>query len=108
MIEDVCERAGVKRIDPDPESQVGIAMQTLGAQPINGLRNPIVQDRNGWFIWCGEYSEDDDFFQPLHVEHLSEYLPQVLKYLSLPPGYRFLIDESGYEDVWFDESLLEV
>lgn len=24
------------------------------------------------------------------------------KYLALPPGYRFLIDENGYEDVWQD------
>jgi hypothetical protein len=24
----------------------------------------------------------------------------------LPPGYRFLIDDSGHQDVWFDEALL--
>lgn len=33
-------------------------------------------------------------------------LPEVLPYLELPPGYRFIIDGKGYEDVWFDESLL--
>ena len=40
------------------------------------------------------------------MEHLSEHLPEILRYLSLPPGFRFLIDNEGYEDVWFDESLL--
>jgi len=39
------------------------------------------------------------------VEHLPEYLPEALRYLDLPPGYRFQIDRSGYEDVWFDPVL---
>ncbi len=76
--------------------------------PIHGLRHPVEGDTNGWYIWCGEYSEADDFFQPLHVEHLEECLPEVLKLLPLPPGYRFVIDKDGYEDIWFDESLLDV
>jgi hypothetical protein len=32
----------------------------------------------------------------------------VLKYLGLPAGWRFQIDEKGYEDVWFDESILNI
>jgi hypothetical protein len=53
-------------------------------------------------------SKAPDFFAPLHVEHLSEYLPTAVEYLDLPPGYRFVIDGADYEDVWFDASLLEV
>ena len=52
-------------------------------------------------------SEAPDFFSPLHVEHLAAHLPKVVEYLDLPPGYRFLIDGENYEDVWFDEKLLE-
>jgi hypothetical protein len=52
-------------------------------------------------------SIDPDFFAPLHVEHLSEYLPAAVEYLDLPPGYRFLIDGTNYEDVWFDPVLVE-
>jgi hypothetical protein len=51
-------------------------------------------------------SQKDDFFKPLHVSHIPEWAPLVLKYLGLPPGYRFLIDEKGYEDVWEDKSLI--
>jgi len=52
-------------------------------------------------------SGDPDFFVPLHVEHLSEYLPTAVEYLDLPPGYRFLIDGESHEDVWLDPSLME-
>ena len=34
-------------------------------------------------------------------------LPEVLPFLGLPPGYRFLLADTT-QDVWFDESLLSV
>lgn len=71
------------------------------------MRIAPTETTSGWYIWCGDLSEADDFFSPLHVEHLKEYLPAVVEYLDLPPGYRFLIDDANYEDVWFDASLLE-
>lgn len=59
------------------------------------------------YIWCGgEMSKDAQFFSPLHIEHIADLLPSIGDYLSLPPGYRFQIDDKGYEDVWFDPELL--
>ncbi|MEI5681373.1 MULTISPECIES: immunity protein Imm33 domain-containing protein [unclassified Mesorhizobium] len=75
-------------------------------RPLNGLRMPPENGTSGWYIWAGEaFSDADDFFVPLHGEHLDEWAPAVLPYLALPPGWRFLIDGS-YEDVWHDEQLL--
>lgn len=100
----VCEFAGVRPDTPKLGTKLGIALGTLGKTPINGLRHPAEGETNGWYIWCGEeLSADDDFFSPLHVEHISDYLPEVVEYLDLPPGYRFLIDYSDYEDIWFDK-----
>ncbi len=105
----VCEWAQAPSTPPAPGSTVGIALSTLGKQPINGLRHNAAGTSNGWYIWCGtEFSEAPDFFSPLHIEHMAEYVPQAIEYLDLPPGYRFLIDGSNYEDIWFDKSLLEV
>ena len=42
----------------------------------------------------------------MHVSHLIEMQSPIVKYLVLPPGWCFLFDDKGYEDVWFDESLL--
>ena len=45
-------------------------------------------------------------FSPLHVRHLSTRSPEVLKFIGLPPGYRFLV-AGEYVDVWYDASLLD-
>ncbi len=103
-----CRSHGVQCF-PSPEGmKVGIAENVrAGAYPINGLRHPPKGDTTGWYIWAGEeLSSAPDFFVPLHVEHLREWCPQVIPYLGLPPGWRFLI-APGYEDIWYDAELLE-
>jgi hypothetical protein len=61
----------------------------------------------GWYIWKGEeMSSNPDFFVPLHVEHVEEWVPGIEKYLGLGPGWRFLLTED-YMDVWYDETLFE-
>jgi len=45
---------------------------------------------------------------PLHAGHaILEAMP-FAKLLGLAPGWRFLIGENGYLDVWFDPDLLDV
>ena len=103
----ICRRVGAEFESSPPHLKIGLALATVGEQPIHGLRQPAVEDTTGWFVWCGEYSADDDFFQPLCVEHLPEYLPTIIPYLGLPAGWRFLLGP-GHEDLWFDADLLEV
>ncbi|MDO4907234.1 hypothetical protein [Neisseria sp.] len=89
--------------------KVGIAhnVKEKNLYPIHGLRYKPEGDTTGWYIWAGdEFSEDKDFFSPLHVSHINEWRLEIYKFLALPPGYRFLIGENGYEDVWFDENLI--
>ncbi|WP_436968388.1 immunity protein Imm33 domain-containing protein [Burkholderia multivorans] len=45
-------------------------------------------------------SDAADFYQPVHTDHLAELLPAVIKYLRLPHGSKFIIDDNGFEDVW--------
>ena len=104
----ICYRLKIEPEIPLNDSKLGIALSTLNKDPINGLRHPVTDDANGWYIWCGDdVSQDDEFFSPLHFEHVFEYIPEIIPYLALPPGYRFQIDRDGYEDVWFDTTLLE-
>lgn len=78
--------------------------------PINGLRLPKIDNIEGWYLWSGGDipQEDEIFFKPLHVGHLLKQRPIVLKYLGLPEGWRFQIDDNGYEDIWLDESILNI
>ena len=105
----LCTRHDAPYVETPGHLKVGIARNVRNRlQPINGLRHPLEGDTSGWYIWAGEtLSNAPDFFEPLHVEHLKDWCPTVLKYLGLPPGWRFLI-APGYEDVWFDPRLLTI
>lgn len=97
----ICTKYGLP--DTAPEEMVAVAMSTLGAMPIYGARIVLSEGRTiGWFFHCGTYSEANDFYQPVHTEHLNDILPLVIRYLRLPPDSKFIIDDQGYEDVWYE------
>ncbi|MER7003812.1 hypothetical protein ABT297_12315 [Dactylosporangium sp. NPDC000555] len=76
--------------------------------PINGLRHPRTEGLSGWYLWSSEtFPEADDAFEVHHVRHLTHQCPEIMAYLALPAGWRFLL-APGYEDVWPDDSLLDV
>lgn len=106
----LCRKYGARWYESPAHFKVGITKDIQsGLQPINGLRHPPEGDTTGWYIWAGEVlcPEDLGLWVPLHVSHLAEWCPEVLSYLGLPPGWRFLIAK-GHEDVWEDPSLLSV
>jgi hypothetical protein len=102
----LCERYDSSYTESPSFLKVGISINIRdGIYPINGLRHPMRAETTGWYIWAGDYSSDPNFFVPLHVEHLKDWCPQVMRFLGLAPGWRFLI-AANYEDVWKDISLL--
>jgi hypothetical protein len=102
-----CAQHAVSYVPSLPESKLGFALSTTGKLPINGLRHPVVNDTNGWYIWCGEeFSNDPAYFFPLHTSHVYEDHPEIAKFLGLPPGFRFLLAPDQIE-VWFDKTLLK-
>lgn len=105
----ICNKLAVDFVHANPELRIGIADNiNTDKLPLHGLRHPQDNGTTGWFIWAGDYSESEDFFKPHCVKHLDQIKPQIIKYLGLPPGHRFLCDNKGYEDIWFDQNLLEI
>lgn len=104
----ICEKYNTEWVGAPLDQKIGVSKNlTSGIMPINGLRHPPENGTAGWYIWAGgEITTDTNFWKPLHIQHLIELYPSILKYLGLPPGYRFQIDDKGYEDVWEDKSLL--
>ncbi|WP_162894782.1 immunity protein Imm33 domain-containing protein [Rhizobium terrae] len=103
-----CKSHGIGFLPPEADSILGVSLNVkTDILPINGLRHLPSRGTSGWYIWAGDdfSPEDDSFFQPLHYSHISMWNPLVIKYLALPPGWRFLTDGS-YEDIWFDKELL--
>ncbi|WP_405434081.1 hypothetical protein [Micromonospora sp. NBC_00617] len=107
---DMCRRFGVEPAPPGHRTHVGLALsRPRHLQPLNAVRHSAAGAGNGWFVWRGPEipREDDHFFAPLHVEHLDEHAPELEPYLALPPGWAVVL-APGYEDVWYDESLLDI
>lgn len=106
---ELCGRYGATYSPSPPNLKVGIAKNVKDNMwPLNGLRHPPEGDTTGWYFWAGEeFSEAEDFFLPLHVNHIRNWNSALLPFLGLPPGWRFLV-APDYEDVWYDETLLDV
>jgi hypothetical protein len=106
---EICRKYGVECQPLDIGLKLGVSDNFFsGVLPLNGLRHPQEQGTCGWYLWAGEEMfEAEDFFKPMHVYHLVERCPEVVSYLALPAGWRFLV-AGDYEDVWFDAKLLEV
>lgn len=105
----ICKQFNVSCYYTEHHMMIGVADNlTLGLMPINGLRHKPEKGTSGWYIWAGGeiLQNDPNFFKPYHVEHLQEMFPDILKYLGLPPGWRFQVDNDEHEDVWEDTSLL--
>ena len=105
----ICNKYGSHYLETKISMKVGISSDfDCSKEPINGLRHPLDEDTSGWYIWSGEkFSEDDDFFVPIHAAHLVERCPKIIKYLGLAPGWRFMLAD-GVEDVWQDPFLLQI
>jgi hypothetical protein len=103
--QDVCAEFDAAFSPAPTNVNSGFALGTEARKPIHGLRHRLTADTTGWYIWCGEFSEASDFFKPIHTAHLDELLPDVVPFLGLPPGYRFMLNHD-LRDVWFDPSLL--
>ena len=106
----ICDKYQVDWTEADCDLMLGLADNVVTNEiPINGLRHPPQGTTCGWYIWAGQETPDrDDFFKPVCVKHLRDLKPEIIKFLGLPPGYRFLTDYNGYVDIWEDKKLLDV
>ena len=104
---DICAAYNSQWKPINKKLRVGISVN-LSEDRINGLRYPSEERTTGWFIWTGDYSEADDFFQPMCAEHLLQIRPEIIKYLGLEVGFRFSADKKGCEDIWYDEKLKNI
>jgi len=103
--DDVCVRMRVAPLPPGSGDRIGLSRSARTDRPVHGLRIAPTPGVSGWYVWSGDFSESDDFFEATHIDHIPEACALAAPFLSLPPGWRFLTD-GLYVDVWFDTTLL--
>ncbi len=106
--QDLCIKFGAPFVESHAPLKIGLSRNfDIHKYPINGLRHPPEGDTTGWYIWSGEWSDSPDFFEPHHLYHLYSQDYELIKYLGLAPGWRFLY-APNHEDVWEDLKLLNI
>jgi hypothetical protein len=100
-----CGLVDAQCLMPQPQDKLGLSSSARTDVPVHGLRMANEEGLSGWYIWSGDWSDDEGFFEPTHIEHMSVVCPLAMPFLGLPPGWRFLTD-GDYVDVWFDQDLL--
>ncbi|WP_247687167.1 immunity protein Imm33 domain-containing protein [Pseudoalteromonas luteoviolacea] len=51
---DICAKFEVEYTPCNSAEKLGIAIETIGKLPINGLRHLAENGTCGWYIWCSE------------------------------------------------------
>lgn len=100
----ICKKYKSAFVPLAENAKIAVALDTIGSQPIYGSRIDD-DDEVEWYIYCGEFEERDDFYEPICLDDLCKRLPQVEKYLALDCGFNFIIDDKGYEDVWHESEV---
>ena len=69
---EVCVRVGAKPSPPNAEEKLGLSRSARSEVPVHGLRVAPSEGVSGWYVWAGEMSEAEDFFEPSRVAHIGE------------------------------------
>jgi len=93
----LCEEVGSAYVEVTGDDVVAVAVHTLKQD-----KKPETAENISWYIYGGEPSSEETF-ETMTVRELQDIAPEVLPYLALETGFRFMIDADDYEDVWKEE-----
>jgi len=101
----LCEEFDSTYIEVKADDLIAVALDSIKQEPLVGIRKrPTAGETVTWYIYGGELQSNDEDFEIMSVKELQEILPEVLPYLALDHGYRFMIDQDDYEDVWKEDA----
>lgn len=103
----ICESVGSRYIEVNGDDIVAVAVDSLKQEPWVGLRKAVKEQGDAhWYIYGGELTEASAVFETMQVRDLQDLdAVDVLPYLALEVGFRFMIDSDEYEDIWREGDL---
>lgn len=109
LLKEQMELLNIHKVDKSKISfiyqKVAISKEIYDGSEVNGVRYQAPDHMTGWYLTSNNYNGDVKSLFVDHLYHLLKIRPELGKFLALPPGYRFFIDDLGY-DIWLDESVV--
>jgi hypothetical protein len=99
--EEECKIHNVSPVFPTFSQNIVISNGVYEGMAIDAVRYPSPNHMTGWWLTTELYDDNLDSLKTVHYFHLAFKRPDLLRYLALPFGYRFLVGNG--KDVWFDE-----
>ncbi|PTT43701.1 hypothetical protein DBR28_00200 [Chryseobacterium sp. HMWF028] len=82
---------------PNFNQSVVISDGVYEGKDIEGIRYESSQDESGWYLITDDWNDDIKSLKVVHFFHVAFARPDILKYLAIPFGYRFIMKEGNIE-----------
>jgi hypothetical protein len=103
----LCNQVGALFTPPNPHQLAAISKGVLEGEPINeGIRYRAPSHMSGWWFLTKRYDGDIKNLDILHLHHITAARSDLVRYISLPPGFCFSQTEEEFDQIWFDEKVL--
>ena len=99
---ELCWQQNLIPLFPSFNQSVIISDGVYEGKDIEGIRYESPQDESGWYLITDDYNDDIKSLKKVHFFHVAFARPDILKYLALPFGYRFIM-QNGNIEVYKDE-----
>lgn len=94
---EICWQQNLIPLFPTFNQSVVISDGVYEGKDVEGIRYDSPQDETGWYLITDDYNDDIKSLKVVHFYHVAFARPDILKYLAIPFGYRFLMDEGEIE-----------
>lgn len=92
---EICWQQNLNPLFPNFNQSVVISDGVYEGKDIEGIRYDSPQNESGWYLITDDYNDDIKSLKVVHFYHVAFARPDILKYLALPFGYRFLMNSGN-------------
>lgn len=89
---EICFQHELIPLFPNFNQQVVISKGVYEGKDIEGIRYDSPEHMTGWWLITDDYDDNIESLKTVHYYHVAFTRPDILKYLAIPFGYRFLME----------------
>jgi len=94
---EICWQQNLIPLFPNFNQSVVISDGVYEGKDIEGIRYDSPHDESGWYLITDDYDDNIKSLKMVHFYHVAFARPDILKYLAIPFGYRFIMKEGNIE-----------
>lgn len=94
---EMCLQYDLIPLFPNFNQSVVISDGVYEGKDIEGIRYDSPQGESGWYLITDDYNDDIKSLKMVHFYHVAFARPDILQYLAIPFGYRFIMKNGNVE-----------